>query len=475
MRISKINIPDWKHFQNFELNLCYPADYKDPSKRGKPLDRVCFIGRNGTGKTNLLDLLKVVVDRTVIGQTSWGAEYDNQEGNIEISVFFKENEEESIYLRPYRNTDKPIDFAKKSTPYFEELHYHRTILVRGDISFGNYLLADDDAKAEPNGFIDPFNQSEKTAIFSTLNLKKLIEAFKARFIRRAVLFAKFAKENQHKSYFELNQMVDEICPAYLEEIKVLWDNIFKFAKLYLDIDNTKVPDIQSNDFSFAIQHQQLTDIDKYTKEKTPKQIELDDLSTGMREFMFKIGSLKLYYQEHLEYWRERKKAGYLNAQDTVPFTSLFMDEPENGLFVDMLYNYFDNYLNFITPENTQLFVATHSPIIASQFEPEERVILYFDEAGNVRAKRGSAPIGDDVNDMMMNDFGTDVYGRHKIEQAEWKTYRDILMRLEMNLDDEETQTQLIKKGLELAQKRGFHGENELKSYNRKLKKPKTPK
>lgn len=45
-----------------------------------------------------------------------------------------------------------------------------------------------------------------------------------------------------------------------------------------------------------------------------------------------------------------------------------------------------------------------TPIVAAQFRPEERVILDFDQAYHVRAKRGVSPVGDDPNDVLEKDF-----------------------------------------------------------------------
>lgn len=60
MRITRIVIPNFQQFSDFDLSLSDPIT-------GKPLDRVCFIGRNGTGKSTLLrviyDLLGRVANR----------------------------------------------------------------------------------------------------------------------------------------------------------------------------------------------------------------------------------------------------------------------------------------------------------------------------------------------------------------------------------------------------------------------------
>ncbi|MFP4102626.1 AAA family ATPase [Coleofasciculus sp.] len=48
MKISKIIIKGFQKFNNFQLDLVNP-------KTGKPPDKICFIGTNGTGKTTILD------------------------------------------------------------------------------------------------------------------------------------------------------------------------------------------------------------------------------------------------------------------------------------------------------------------------------------------------------------------------------------------------------------------------------------
>ncbi|MBK8721919.1 MAG: AAA family ATPase [Saprospiraceae bacterium] len=55
MKFTKIEIKDFQQFKDFELDLTYPVGHP---KAGQPLEKVCFIGQSGTGKTTLLELLK---------------------------------------------------------------------------------------------------------------------------------------------------------------------------------------------------------------------------------------------------------------------------------------------------------------------------------------------------------------------------------------------------------------------------------
>ena len=54
MKITRIKIKDFHQFKDFDIDLTYP---KGHAKEGKPLDKVCFIGQSGTGKTSLLEII----------------------------------------------------------------------------------------------------------------------------------------------------------------------------------------------------------------------------------------------------------------------------------------------------------------------------------------------------------------------------------------------------------------------------------
>ena len=51
MKICKIYIKNFEQFQDIEF------DFTNPDT-GEPLDKICFIGSNGTGKSKLLSLIK---------------------------------------------------------------------------------------------------------------------------------------------------------------------------------------------------------------------------------------------------------------------------------------------------------------------------------------------------------------------------------------------------------------------------------
>jgi hypothetical protein len=83
----------------------------------------------------------------------------------------------------------------------------------------------------------------------------------------------------------------------------------------------------------------------------------------------------------------------------------------------------------VVGEDTQIFMATHNPIIASQFEPYERFILDFDEEGYVNVRRGTAPIGDDPNDILYKDFKVHSV-MPKQGEKEYKRYRELKQKIQ---------------------------------------------
>ena len=54
MKITGIEIGEYRQFKNIKFDFTYPADH---AKAGQPLEKVCFIGQSGTGKTTLLNVI----------------------------------------------------------------------------------------------------------------------------------------------------------------------------------------------------------------------------------------------------------------------------------------------------------------------------------------------------------------------------------------------------------------------------------
>ena len=100
---------------------------------------------------------------------------------------------------------------------------------------------------------------------------------------------------------------------------------------------------------------------------------------------------------------------------------ILIDEPENSLFPDVQREIIEHFTSMT--ENCQFFYATHSPIIASNFEPCERFILSFDKAGNIKVENGIAPEGTHSNQILTLDYKTSLTTEKS--KKSWKRYVEL--------------------------------------------------
>jgi hypothetical protein len=213
-------------------------------------------------------------------------------------------------------------------------------------------------------------------------------------------------ENRSKSVERAEADFQRSYPDILESVAELWNDILEVAGLEFDYANARRPvQLSDNLEAFVVLRR--------TKEPVP----YNALSSGIRNFIFRLGHIySLYFQRDVQY-------GFL-----------LVDEPENSLYPDFLYDLLDKYLNVI--RNTQFFAATHSPIFAAQFRPEERVVLDFDEDRYVTSRRGTVPEGDDPNDLLSKDFEVrSVYGREGL--AKWERFLQLRRLIKKTRDSAE--------------------------------------
>ena len=208
-------------------------------------------------------------------------------------------------------------------------------------------------------------------------------------------------ENQPQNLAKIKQQLieefDKIEPKVLNNLNEVWDKILSKAGLYFDVAGASNP------------YQLLDNLKAYIRLKSDdKHIPYNELSTGIRNYIFRIGHIfSLYFNREVD-------LGFL-----------LVDEPENSLYPDFLFDLVETYNQVIIDKrgqsNTQMFFATHNPIIAAQFQPYERIILDWNEDGSVSVHKGISPVGDDPNDILTNDFElTDLMGPEGREQ--WKKY-----------------------------------------------------
>lgn len=451
MKITRIRIKNFQQFKDFDLDLTYPMDYHDETKRGKPLDKVCFIGSNGTGKTTLLELIYKLIqfeldnyfnhslnDNTIIqiDFVMHGIEYTNI--NIEsigVSKTYYLNKSTSLEIVEKLNQLIKTHNAKYifdipefqnhlalSRNNWDEIHKNKFHKI--------FSPVDSKINYSYSSWVDSTNRNEASKLLKNKPLNHTltfehIDKFWM-YVTAQVIQRKDAREtyeelpeNLKKSKEDLITEFNIIHPDFLEILSKNWDKILNLCGLFFDYKNAKVPSNLEKSLEVFIK-----------LKKNHHEIPYNKLSTGIKHFIFRLGYLLAIYHE-----------------DSIKNSIVLFDEPENSLFVDFQRELVDIYTNPQNFPNTQFFFATHSPIIASQFDPAERIILDFDDEYFVTHRRGSAPEGDDVNDLLKRDFETPTMTEKGIEK--WEEYVALKLRAKQTTDEAEKQ-KLIDEAYKIA-------------------------
>ncbi|WP_083940550.1 AAA family ATPase [Rudanella lutea] len=443
MKICKVVIENYQQFKHLELDFTHP-------ETGEPLEQICFIGSNGTGKSTLLDILTFGFSReTTLNQKllllTIELDYENRRykfGRTLGKSFFRAN-----------NT---WDNQLLTTPFPTPIRTPHTVLPDVESGLGeifcqtplngNSLVVKVEAESDVNSYKQTtdvpsgrLNDVINTPQTSRVGLELVNQSNVATFWKNLIFHT--AQRERERNEFEnqpenLNktkrQLIDEFDsanPKILDRLAHIWNRILEKAGLEFDVDNAKLP-VQLTDNLYA-----------YIKLKaTGERINYNQLSTGIRNFIFRIGHIySLYFNREIE-------NGFL-----------FVDEPENSLFPDFLLDLLDIYKEVTTDKNghrnTQMFFATHNPIVAAQFQPYERVILEWADDGFVTARRGTAPIGDDPNDVLIKDFEiSSLMPTAGVEM--WEKYLNLKRQLRQTADEDQKEA-LVTQVLQIGQEYNF--------------------
>lgn len=238
-------------------------------------------------------------------------------------------------------------------------------------------------------------------------------------------------ENQHRTIGEVEREFLESNPDILRELASFWEPILNKAGLKFDYETAAQP-VQLTDNLKAYIHLLAEN----------SVLPYAELSTGIRHFLFRLGHLFTIFRYH------RGNGGVV-----------LIDEPENSLYPDFLFDLVPYYER--TCPGAQMFFATHSPIVAAQFKPEERFILKFDSDRGVEIRRGVSPEGDDPNDVLLKDFAVrTLYGEKGIES--WNRFREVSRLIETE-SDLSIKKSLLREYLELGRTYNFDPHNEISS------------
>ena len=411
MKLKKLNINSYLHLKDLEFDFTYPENHE---KAGQPLEKICFIGQSATGKTNLLNFIKTIIERILNIEIDSNNDisffdifYIDADFEIEINKNLFTIKDKTLYIDSEK---KHISVLPKEYDLFPEKHpiYN----IKSDIVSEQNIKSLDiryEDIIEPQEFV----QLNKNIDFNFNTEKKLWKSL----LQDVINFRK--KQLQLTSEMLINkdnieEFINEISNLNSQNPLIEYSNIFnpilKKLNLYIDVKNS------NNLISFR----NISD---------DNLIEIEYISTGTRQLLLTFLILKKLVTKN---------------------SIILVDEPERSLYPDIQMEIVDFYTNI--SENSQFIIATHSPFIAASFEPEERFILYFDENGNVKVRRGSSPIGDDPNDILANDFGINYI--NKYGQKAFDEYKNLKQKIYFEKNEKEKE-EISKKLEELGEKYNF--------------------
>lgn len=434
MKISKLHIDQFRHLENLDFDFTYPEDFHIEEKRGKPLDKICFIGQSATGKTGLLQLIydhsinllnlelingqifrlknnlnksevTFLIDNDVFHLKNNEVSFRNRiyrndfnsGGGQVTSLISKQDKKDIFYFKANLVSDQNINFLSTNPIELIEKHSNELHAIKEEFQHRDNLFL----MEENYGLL--FNDNVDTKIW----LHLLVD-----YLNYRKNFTQKMSELIHQGFIkDINKLSSEFNkwqkdnPNRLESFAKEFNYILERLNLEVDLVNTE--------YSVPIKNKRIEEI-----------IPFQDTSTGTKQLL--LTSLPLYS---------------LETKDSI----ILIDEPERSLYPNIQMEIMDYYKK-LAPD-AQFIVATHSPFVAASFEPEERFILYFGKEGKVEVRRGISPIGDDPNDMLFNDFGVNYYNDDV--QDKFKEYIELLDKVKS-----ETNKDLKKKYLLEASKLG---------------------
>ena len=246
-------------------------------------------------------------------------------------------------------------------------------------------------------------------VVSNLTAGKFWERIVAHIKRRESEYFQFQRlpECRDLTISEIDEIFDRSHPKVLEQLANIWNGILHLAYLEFDWESASIPIQLKDTFKAYIR----------TRNKAGSQtLKYAELSTGIRHYLFRLGHIWSLYFDRPQ------------SESVV-----FVDEPEGSLYPDFLYDIVSTYQT-IAP-GAQIFMATHSPIVAAQFKPEERFILSFDDNGKLLLRRGTSPEGDDPNDLLVQDFGVSSLMTEAGEEA-WRRFLELRRKIPLASADE---------------------------------------
>ncbi len=307
LKICWMRIVGYQQFQDVFLDFTHP-------ETGEPLDKICLIGANGTGKTVVLEMLKSVVTghhwnkrlpldigssvlmlKFLIGDRNYlivnqGYPTYYQLSDID-SVRLVQSERDSLFtiLKSISNPEN------KSGEY--SLFYYQSLILQAKRV--NRLLSWVPSESVQNTYLDivdvpqttldqargSFSSTREFACISSSEVvdfwNSLIWHLDMRRENRSRFDA--IPENKQRILGDLDRQFDSEHPKILEKLALVWNRILTKAGLSFDFENAKEPfRLVDNLHAYIVLN------------ATRSKIEYSQLSSGIRNFIFRLGHIFVF-------------------------------------------------------------------------------------------------------------------------------------------------------------------------------------
>lgn len=370
MKVSKISIKDFHQFKDLELDLTYPAGHP---KAGEPLDQVCFIGQSGTGKTTLLEMIpKFLFDYDT---NSFSDDVENYYGKLTLALLFGHKNECEFH----------IEFVSKEEGDDSDWKWQ----LPAKLKSAKDGLTDEERSILWDSWADYFDKewygfAASKLVYFPANLNFEIDPSEGIGFDTDDIID-FSIQNVSAVW---NLLLETIQKYQEQELQIRQEISKTVEESFSDLETikaalTKLEAWKKNEFNpiadvaencldpllahFKVRVKRELDIKKkedlgfikiedFNKNEIPHSV----WSTGTKQVI--LSALPLYL---------------LKPKNTI----ILFDEPERSLYPD-LQRQIVKYYQSLT-ENCQFFYSTHSPIIASNFEPWEIVELKFNDSGEI--------------------------------------------------------------------------------------------
>jgi predicted ATP-dependent endonuclease of OLD family len=304
MKICKVYIKGFQQFEDLELDFTNP-------KTGEPLDKICFIGRNGTGKSTILQILYQIINK--IGPSSFIripfllAKIKNKDTfyyilysktlGKETLIYNSEIEKEandwklelasvSDFEKLYSNSYSKYLLSAEEKKIFIELPGLKKntsdliILSPAESESNQYMRIDDLPKTDLNTALSAYKDFPPSHIISNEKIGEFWTLLIYLIKKRENDFREYEsqEENQNKTVKTVKEEFDKVNPKILNKLSEIWNKILNRAGLEFDVANASNP-------------VQLTDnLKAYIISKSTKQtIPYNALSTGIRNYILESG------------------------------------------------------------------------------------------------------------------------------------------------------------------------------------------